>query len=45
MIDSMLSKGIATLIVDPFTPRGEKDGDCDKLNDKTFVQLIYAGRG
>ena len=30
VIDRMLSKGIATLIVDPFMPRGEK-GNCDKL--------------
>jgi dienelactone hydrolase len=43
VIDSMLSKGIATLILDPFTPRGEKDGVCDKLNDKTFVQLMTRG--
>ena len=43
VIDNMLAKGIATLIVDPFTARGEKDGVCDKLNDKSFVQLMTRG--
>lgn len=38
VIDSMLSKGIATLIVDPFTARGEKDGACDKLNVSGFTR-------
>ncbi len=38
VIDSMLSKGIATLIVDPFTPRGEKDGVCNKLDVKAFTR-------
>jgi len=38
VIDSLLSKGIATLIVDPFTPRGEKDGACDKLNVQGFTR-------
>ena len=43
VIDSMLSKGIATLIVDPFTPRGEKDGNCEKINEKTFVEVFTQG--
>jgi dienelactone hydrolase len=30
-IDRLQSKGIATLVVDPFVPRGLKDGNCDKL--------------
>jgi dienelactone hydrolase len=30
VIDHMLSKGVATLIVDPFTPRHEDQGVCDK---------------
>ena len=38
VIDSLLSKGIATLIVDPFTPRGEKDGACDKLNVVRYLR-------
>ena len=38
VIDNMLSKGIATLIVDPFTPRGEKEGACDKLDVKGFTR-------
>jgi dienelactone hydrolase len=38
VIDNMLSKGIATLIVDPFTARGEKDGACDKLDAKGFTR-------
>jgi dienelactone hydrolase len=38
VIDNMLSKGIATLIVDPFTPRGEKDGACDKLDVQGFTR-------
>jgi dienelactone hydrolase len=43
VIDSMLSNGIATLIVDPFTPRGEKDGNCEKINEKTFVEVFTQG--
>jgi dienelactone hydrolase len=38
VIDNMLSKGIATLIVDPFTARGEKDGACDKLDVRGFTR-------
>jgi len=43
VIDHLLSKGIATFIVDPFTPRNEPEGVCANLNDKTFEQ--YATRG
>jgi dienelactone hydrolase len=43
VIDSYLAKGIATLIVDPFTPRGEKDGVCEGINEKTFVQVFTRG--
>jgi dienelactone hydrolase len=43
VIDEMASKGIATLIVDPFTARGEMEGLCAKLNADTFVQ--YGTRG
>jgi dienelactone hydrolase len=42
-IDHFLAKGVAALIVDPFTPRGETEGVCAKLNKDTFVQ--YATRG
>lgn len=38
VIDNFLSNGIATLIVDPFTARGEKDGACDKLNVQGFTR-------
>lgn len=38
VIDNMLTKGIATLIVDPFTPRGEKDGVCDKIGVPVFTR-------
>ncbi|MER9561083.1 dienelactone hydrolase family protein [Mesorhizobium sp. M0571] len=40
VVDSLLSKGIATLIVDPFTPRGETEGVCPKLNNDSFVQYM-----
>ena len=43
MIEHLLSKGVATMIVDPFTPRGEMEGLCSKVDEKTFVQ--YASRG
>ena len=43
VIDHLLSKGVATLVVDPFTPRNEPKGICANLNEKTFVQ--YASRG
>jgi dienelactone hydrolase len=38
VIDNNLSRGIATLIVDPFTARGEKDGACDKLDVPGFTR-------
>jgi dienelactone hydrolase len=42
-IDHLLSKGVATLVVDPFTPRNEPEGICENINEKTFVQ--YGVRG
>jgi dienelactone hydrolase len=48
LIDSLLSKGVATLIVDPFTPRNEPKGICQtmaNLNDKSDAQLQYVARG
>ena len=42
-IDHLLARGVATLLVNPFTPRNEPEGICANLNEKTFVQ--YATRG
>jgi dienelactone hydrolase len=42
VIDHLLAKGVATLLVDPFTPRNEAGGICANLNAQTFVQ--YATR-
>jgi dienelactone hydrolase len=43
VIDHLIAKGVATLLVDPFTPRNEPEGICANLNAQTFVQ--YATRG
>lgn len=43
VIDHLLAKRVATLIVDPFTPRNETAGVCKVVDAKTFVQ--YATRG
>jgi dienelactone hydrolase len=48
VIDHLLTRGVATLIVDPFTPRNEKQGICPtmaNLNDKTDAQIQYVTRG
>jgi dienelactone hydrolase len=48
VIDHFLAKGLATLIVDPFTPRNEPQGICSSLanlNEKTDAQIQYAIRG
>jgi dienelactone hydrolase len=37
------AKGMATLIVDPFSPRDEWAGVCEKINDKTFTQMAERG--
>jgi dienelactone hydrolase len=42
-IDHLLAKGVATLLVDPYTPRNEPEGICANLNAQTFAQ--YATRG
>ena len=42
-IDHLLSKGVATLVVDPFTPRNEPEGVCAAINDKTFGELASRG--
>jgi dienelactone hydrolase len=47
VIDHFLAKGVATLIVDPFTPRDEF-GICEKLNDPNLNEkkwAQYATRG
>ena len=43
VIDHMTAKGVATLIVDPFSPRGETDGVCAKVTPETA--RAYFGRG
>src|SRR3984885_5953783 len=43
VIDHLLAKGVAVLMVDPFTPRNEPDGICANLNGDTFLK--YATRG
>jgi dienelactone hydrolase len=48
VIDHLLAKGVATFIVDPFTPRNEQMGICAEfgnLSDKTDRQLLYVTRG
>jgi hypothetical protein len=42
-IDHLLAKGVATFVVDPFTPRNEPQGICANLDEKTFGP--YASRG
>jgi dienelactone hydrolase len=42
-IDHLLSKGVATLIIDPFTPRNEPQGVCanfGNLDEKTAIQYF-----
>ena len=43
VIDHMSAKGVATLIVDPFMPRGERSEYTNKCDSDTFVK--YASRG
>ena len=43
LADRYTTKGIALLIVDPFTARGEPEGVCAKLDPSTVAK--YAGRG
>ncbi|HKH21580.1 MAG TPA: dienelactone hydrolase family protein [Gammaproteobacteria bacterium] len=51
-IEGMLSKGIATFIVDPLMPRGQDKGNCDKLltvlsdaqnKNEAVLQLLKQG--
>jgi dienelactone hydrolase len=41
VIDHLLAKGVATLIVDPFSPRDES-GNCEKLNDLNLNEMKWA---
>ncbi len=43
LIERMRAKGFATLIVDPFTARGETDGICDAWTEQTYGR--YGLRG
>lgn len=43
LIDHHTSEGIATLIVDPFTPRHEMEGVCAKVSAETIVELGRRG--
>jgi dienelactone hydrolase len=41
VIDHLRARGVATLIVDPFTPRDES-GNCEKLNDLNLDEMKWA---
>ena len=43
VIDHLRAKGVATFLVDPFTPRNELEGICANLNGDSFLK--YATRG
>ncbi len=43
VVDHLLAKGVATLIVDPFMPRNEAEGVCANLNHKTYTQYFTHG--
>jgi dienelactone hydrolase len=43
VVDHLLAKGIATLIVDPFTPRNEMEGVCALMNDSNYTQYFTRG--
>jgi dienelactone hydrolase len=42
-IDHLLSKGVATFIIDPFTPRNEPEGVCANLDEKRATQYFTRG--
>jgi len=44
-VDHLLAKGVATLIVDPFTPRNEPEGVCAKLTKDKDTVVQYLTRG
>jgi dienelactone hydrolase len=39
VIDHLLAKGVATLVVDPFTPRNEPEGVCAQLNERRSLSM------
>jgi dienelactone hydrolase len=43
VIDHLLSKGVATLIIDPFTPRDEPLGVCANMDEKRATQYFIRG--
>jgi dienelactone hydrolase len=43
VIDHFLAKGIATLVLDPFTPRNEPEGVCANLDEKRAGQYFNRG--
>ena len=44
-IDHLLAKGVATLVVDPFTPRNEPEGVCANLDEKRAASYFARGGG
>jgi len=42
-IDHLLSKGVATLVIDPFTPRNEPQGVCANLDEKHAAEYFKRG--
>jgi dienelactone hydrolase len=45
VVDHFLAKGVATLIVDPFTPRNEFQGICATLNEEKWAEYAIRGGG
>jgi dienelactone hydrolase len=43
LISHLTSMGVATLVVDPFTPRDEMEGVCTKIDATTFSKLGSRG--
>ena len=43
VIDHLRAKGFATLIVDPYTPRGEPAGVCDEANGNAWLEVAKRG--
>jgi dienelactone hydrolase len=43
VIDHLVAKGVAVLIVDPFTPRNEPEGVCANLDEKRARQFFDRG--
>lgn len=43
VVDHLLSKGVATLIIDPFTPRSEPQGICAKVDGDAAIKYFTRG--